>query len=481
MAVILERLWDSGHAAYVVGGSLRDALLGRPAADWDVATDAPPERIQGLFPGSGYENRFGTVRVPVAVNGPGAATAPETAGVHDAVEVTTFRRDHTYGDHRRPDQVTFGHSLEEDLARRDFTINAIAWGRPATGGEAHWADPWQGREDLQRHLIRAVGEPAKRFDEDALRLLRAVRLAATLGFEIQPHTFAALQASAGLIGYVSRERVGLEFGRLLTAKPPSRGLRLLEAGGLLAARFPLLAAQRGLAQDKIHGDDLWAHSLRTLDAATDMAPHDPTLRLAALLHDVGKPSTLHDGHFPGHDEEGARLATAFLEDLAFPRAEIVVVAALVRHHMFGYTADWSDAAVRRFMRRVGPDLLPRLLLLRRADDLGSGVSPAAGSVDELEVRVAAELERHVPLGLADLAVDGHDLMTALGRPPGPWLGRLLDRLLDSVVADPRRNARDVLLASARAWASELAAEPKAGPIPTSTPDPPPAPTSEEHP
>lgn len=434
VAAILARLWAAGQAAYVVGGSLRDVLLGREPTDWDVTTDAHPDRIQALFPGSHYENRFGTVLVP------------------GAVEVTTFRLDQTYGDHRRPDRVTFGTTLEEDLARRDFTINAIAWGRPAAGREAGWADPHAGLADLDSRTLRAVGDPARRFDEDALRLLRAVRISATLDLAVEPATFAAIRQTASLIRHVSRERVGLEFRRCLAADPPSRALRLLEASGLLEVRFPLLAAQRGVAQDKIAGDDLWAHSLRTVDAAARLAPLDLTLRLAALLHDVGKPSTLANGHFPGHDEMGAHLAEAFLEELATPRREIGPIVGLVRHHMFGYTSAWTDAAVRRFVRRVGRDLLDRLFLLREADDLGSGVPAGAGGLDELQARVTAELDRHVPLDLPDLAVDGHDLMAALGRPPGPWLGRLLERLLESVIADPRRNERATLLASARAWA-----------------------------
>ena len=315
MAAILDRLWSSEQAAFVVGGSLRDAALGRPPTDWDVATDARPERILALFPGSRYENRFGTVTVPVVAGAarPAAATAPLGSAGPPLVEVTTFRRDHNYGDHRRPDQVTFSTTIEEDLARRDFTVNAIAWGRRPDQPAAAWLDPWAGRADLEARLIRAVGDPVRRYDEDALRLLRAVRLAATLGFRIEERTFAALRAGALDVHYVSAERVGTEFRRLLRARPPSAGLRLLEASGLLEARFGLLAAQRGVAQDKVPGEDLWAHSLRTVDAAAELAPTDETLALAALLHDVGKPDTLADGHFPGHDEHGAQLASAFLE------------------------------------------------------------------------------------------------------------------------------------------------------------------------
>jgi tRNA nucleotidyltransferase (CCA-adding enzyme) len=461
---VLERLWSNGHAAYVVGGSLRDALLDREATDWDIATDAPPERTRDLFGGSQYENPFGTVLVPLDPWDQGqervaggtdhldaAARRDHRGAPTGSIEVTTFRREFAYGDHRRPDHVIFGTSLEEDLARRDFTVNAIAWGRRSDETRCRLIDPHAGQADLAARTIRAVGDPAQRFGEDALRLLRAVRLAAALDFSIEPGTLAAIRATAPLVGHVSRERVGIEFRRMLTTRPPSRALRLLETTGLLEVRFGLLAAQRGVAQDKVPGHDLWAHTLRTLDAAAELAPGDEVLLLAALLHDAGKPSTLEDGHFPGHDEIGADLAERFLEELAVPRREVEQVADLIRAHMFGYRPEWTDAAVRRFIRRVGPDRMPRLLILREADNLGSGLAADAGDLGELRERVEAERQRGVPLSLADLEVDGHDLMRELDRPPGPWLGRLLERLMESVIADPRRNQRDVLLADARAW------------------------------
>ncbi len=453
VTAILERLRTEGHAAYVVGGSLRDALLGRAPADWDVATDARPERVQALFPGSHYENRFGTVLVP-------APESPDgfVEGAHP-VEVTTFRRDHAYADHRRPAAVTFSDSLEEDLGRRDFTINAIALGSEGL------IDPQGGAADLHDRLIRAVGDPHERFDEDALRLLRAVRLAAQLEFEIEPRTRAAIQAQAALVRHVSRERVGQELRKLLRAPRPSSGLRLLAETGLLEAALPLLAAQRGVPQDKIPGEDLWDHTVRTVDAAAELAPGDETLLLAALLHDAGKPETLADGHFHGHEEVGARRAEALLRELAVPRHEAIPVEGLVRWHMFRYEPAWSDAAVRRFIGRVGPELLPRLLLLRAADNVGSGGATDADGLAELRARIEAAQAASVPLTLADLAVDGDDLQAELGLAPGPELGRLLARLLDSVLSDPTRNSRDRLLSDARAWSAARPAEERAGDAP----------------
>ena len=455
---ILATLWSSGHAAYLVGGSLRDDLLSRPATDWDVATDARPERLTALFPGSHYENRFGTVLVPAPPGGP--------------VEVTTFRRDADYGDRRRPDHVEFSDSLHEDLSRRDLTVNAIAFGREgygrtapgeglhwpdrptASADEPHLEDPTGGLADLAEGLLRAVGDPRQRFDEDALRLLRVVRLAAQLDFEIEDATLAALCEMAPLVAHVSAERVGQELRKMLFAEPPSRGFRLLATTGLLPHVLPLLAAQRGIPQAKAPGMDLWEHTLSTLDAAARLSPGDDTLLLAALLHDLGKPETLADGHFHGHEEVGASRADELLRRLAVPRREAVPVVALVRWHMYGYESRWGDAAVRRFIRTVGPATLPRLFVLREADNLGSGEPADAGGLDELRERVGAQLERGVPLGTRDLAIDGHDLQSELGLAPGPKLGALLDRLLEAVVNDPSRNRRETLLADVRSWLAE---------------------------
>jgi tRNA nucleotidyltransferase (CCA-adding enzyme) len=439
---ILERLWASGHAAYVVGGGVRDALLGRSQSDWDIATDARPERLLELFSGSHYGNRFGTVTI-------------------GAVEATTFRRDHRYADHRRPESVTFTDSIEEDLARRDFTVNALAWGRAADAAEAVWVDPHGGFDDLAEHRLRAVGEPAQRFDEDALRLLRAARLAAQLGFDIEPRALAAMSSSGHLLKWVANERVGAEFRRMIAADPPSTGLRILDATNLLEPLFPELAAQRGVAQDKIAGHDVWQHSLATLDAAALIDPPNQRLRLAALLHDIGKPLTFADGRFIGHDIEGVRLAGELLGRLAFAQREVDHVAALVRHHMFRYEPRWTNAAVRRFIRRVGRELVDDLIKLRQADNLGSGLAAAADGSDELRRRVDAELAAGVPLSLRELAIDGHDLTTELDLAPGPLVGRLLDRLLESVVSDPQRNTRDQLLADARQWVAQMAAEERA--------------------
>ena len=436
---ILETLWSNGHAAYLVGGGVRDSLLGRRVTDWDIASDALPEETQALFAGSGYTNRFGTVTVPSEPRG---------------IEVTTFRRDHRYADHRRPDSVTFTNNLDEDLARRDFTVNAIAWGRAASEPDPRWVDPTGGMADLGAGILRAVGEPNVRFDEDALRLLRAARLAAQLGFEIEPRTLAAMAATADTARWVSSERIGGELRKMIAADPPSRAFAILADARVLEHSMPDLAAQRGVPQDKVTGHDLWGHSMATLDSAAAIDPENQLLRLAALLHDIGKPPTFADGHFIGHDEEGAKMAEQMLTRLAYSRRDVTEVTTLIRNHMFSYEPRWSSAAVRRFIRRVGRELVDDLINLRRADNVGSGLEPSAGHVDELASRVAAELKAGSPLTLRELAVDGDDLVTGLGLKPGPKVGELLELLLGSVIADPARNTREQLLAEARTWASQ---------------------------
>ena len=450
----------------MVGGAVRDALLGRATHDWDVATAAHPEVVLRLFPRGRPQGDFGTVII-------------------DDVQVTTFRRDHRYADHRRPDQVTFTDDLDEDLARRDFTVNAIAWGRgprsateqgerygqereqghereqgrerAARSGERElepvggFRDPMAGLDDLDAEVLRAVGDPDRRFEEDALRLLRAARFAATLGFTIEPATLAAMGRHADDAAWLSGERIGAELCRMVVAARPSIALRILMDTGVLGVVLPELALQRGVPQSKVPGRDLWDHTLGALDATASLAPGDQRLALAALLHDVGKPSTFADGHFMGHAEVGAAMAEAMLHRLRHPGREVERIGHLIREHMFHYERAWSDAAVRRFLKRVGQDDVDDLLRLRQADSLGSGLAADAGELAELRERLAHQRAAGVPLTLAELAVDGNDLQRELGRVPGPWLGELLQRLLDSVVNDPTRNTRARLLTDAREW------------------------------
>jgi tRNA nucleotidyltransferase (CCA-adding enzyme) len=431
---LLDTLWQGSQAAYVVGGSLRDALLGREPADWDLTTNAPPERICKLFPRSLYENRFGTVVVRHAGR---------------QYEITAFRRDASYSDFRHPDAVEFGESIEEDLARRDFTVNAMAWGA-RSGEEPAFVDPHGGRDDLARRLLRAVGEPDRRFREDALRMIRAVRLAATLDFEVEDDTLAAIGRNAELAAHLSGERIFTELGKLLASGRPSVGLRLMADTGLLAVIAPDLARQRGLAQNKIEGEDLWDHTLRTVDAA----PNRPLIRLAALMHDIGKPDTLADGHFHNHETAGAALARYYLGQLHAPRALQERVAHLVLHHMFMYQPNWTDAAVRRFIGKVGTGSVDDLLALRAADNVGSGQRADSGDLVELASRIADQRAAHLVLTRNDLAIDGDVLMAELGMAAGPILGDVLDALTQRVISEPALNDREILIDLSRRLISE---------------------------
>lgn len=437
VAAVLVALRQGGHEAALVGGSVRDLVRGDQPADWDVATSAPPEAVAARFPGATWENPFGTVTVRDLTGGPG-------------IEVTTYRVEAGYRDRRRPDEVRWGRSLAEDLGRRDFTINAMAWlPDQGAGGGGRLVDPYGGGADLEAGVLRAVGDPDERFNEDALRLLRAVRLAIRYDLRLDPQTEAAIRAHAPEAAGLSGERVRDELMRILAgAAPPSSAFELMERLGLLAVLLPELAALRGVPQVKPLEGDALDHSLRAADA---LPAGDPVLRLAGLLHDVGKATTLADGHFLHHDRDGALMAEQILGRLRASRAETTRVGRLVRHHMFAYTPDWTDTAVRRFVRRVGVDLLPDLFALRAADDVASGVDEPPGGWKELRQRVAAIAND--PLEARQLAITGDDLVTQLAIPPGPAIGRLLAALLEAVLEDPTLNSREQLLALARAMAS----------------------------
>ena len=437
VVAVLDTLRRGGGEAVLVGGCVRDLVHGERPADWDVATSAPPEEVVSRFPGATWENAFGTVTVRDAAGGRG-------------IEVTTYRLEAGYRDQRRPDEVRWGTSLADDLARRDFTINAMAW-QPddGGGGNGRLVDPYGGAADLESRVLRAVGDPDARFNEDALRLLRGIRLATRFDLRIDPATEAAMRAHAPDAAGLSGERIHDEAMRILAGEaPPSRAFELIERLGLLSVLFPELAALRGVPQAKPLAGDALDHSLRAADALPAI---DPVLRLAGLLHDVGKATTLADGHFLHHDRDGALVAERILERLRAPRVEVARVTELVRHHMFHYTADWTDAAVRRFVRRVGMARLDDLFTLRAADDVASGVVDPPGGWRELQQRVASV--RGDPLEPRQLAIDGDDLVAELGIEPGPLVGRLLSGLLEAVLEDPSLNSRERLVELARAMAS----------------------------
>jgi tRNA nucleotidyltransferase (CCA-adding enzyme) len=444
---VLRTLSDAGHEVALVGGWVRERLRGGVIAadDWDAATSAHPEQIVDLFGAAAtWENRYGTV----------------TIGGSPPVEVTAYRTEGGYRDRRRPDSVRFGATLDEDLARRDFTINAIAWVPiDLASGRGRLVDPHGGRGDLAAGILRTVGDPRERFEEDALRLVRAARFAGRLALTIEGTTEEAIRERASTAATVSGERVAAELQRMLRSDapprhdaPPSAAISRMEQLGLLAVLLPEVAALRGVAQAKPSGGDALDHTVATVDAA------DPTVRLArlaALLHDIGKATTGADGHFLDHEKVGAESAGAVMSRLRLPAVDAAAVTHAIRQHMYGYEPSWSDAAVRRFIRRIGVDHLPLLFALRRADNVASGLADAGErNQRELEARIDAELRDHGALSHASLAVDGHDLQRELGLTPGPRIGHLLDRLLELVIDDPSRNDRAELIALARALEHE---------------------------
>jgi len=434
---VLTTLARAGHEVALVGGVVRDRLgaagSGGPTGDWDAATSARPEEVAALFADANWENRFGTVTL---VGDP-------------SVEITSYRTEGGYRDRRRPDEVRFGASLGDDLARRDFTINAMAWiPTDLAAGRGRLVDPYGGARDLEDRVLRTVGDPAERFSEDALRLVRAARFAGRFELVIDPETERAIRARAPTVVSVSAERIRNELLRILADAVPSRALRLLERLELLAPLLPELAALRGVPQAKAAPGDALDHTLAAVDAAPSS---DPAVRVAALLHDVGKATTLADGHFIGHERVGAELASRMLRRLRVPAGLAAGVVHAIRHHMYAYDEGWTDAAVRRFIRRVGDARMPFLFALRRADNAASGVGPLGEENQrQLERRIAAQLAASPDLLREDrLAIDGDDLQRELGIGPGPRIGRILGSLMELVLDDPSRNRRETLLELAR--------------------------------
>jgi tRNA nucleotidyltransferase (CCA-adding enzyme) len=426
----LARLREAGGRAWLVGGSVRDALLGREGSgETDVSTDLPPERVRAIFPRTEpIGERLGTVLVLWE----GAR-----------LECTTLRREGEYADARHPDRVWFTTDPLEDLDRRDLTVNAMAFD-PVEG---RLLDPHGGVLDLERRVLRAVGDPEARFREDALRPLRVARLAAVLDMEPEARTRAALGSARERAGTLAVERVRAELERLLAAPRPSTGLEILREADLLALWLPELQRCRGVPQNRFHAYDVYFHSLYSCDAAPAAKP---AVRWAALLHDLGKPATRverhGDGTFYNHQFVGAEMAEALLQRLRFPNAFVARVVHLVREHMFDYRPGWSDAALRRWLRRVGPDGVADLFDLRIADSMGNGLKAANPAyLDDMAARIDRLLAGGAALSVAALAIDGRDVMEALGIGPGPAVGEALDALLEDVLDDAALNTREALL------------------------------------
>jgi len=432
LLAVVRGLRGAGQEAWAVGGAVRDRLLGEAPGDWDVATDAVPDRVREIF-GHTY---------PVGIE-------HGTVGVREAgetIEVTTFRADiATDGRHA---EVRFGVSLEEDLARRDFTINAIAW-NPL---DDEVRDPFGGRADLERGVLRAVGDADRRFPEDYLRVLRAFRFAARFWLEIEERTRAALVRHAAGVSRLSGERVRDELMKTFAqARHASRALSDWQETGVMARLLPEVAICFGVEQNRFHADDVGAHTLLVVD---HVHPRRPFLRLVALLHDVGKPPTrirhpeTGDWTFPLHDRIGAELARQALERLRFSNREVERGVHLVRVHMDLFPPEASDAAVRRWIRRVGEENVWDLYRLHLADWRGNRTRGHERPLIERFRRVRAVLAARHALEVRDLAIGGEDLI-ALGLSPGPLFREVLAAALERVVEDPALNTRERLLALVR--------------------------------
>lgn len=468
--IVAELLKERGFKAYLVGGCIRDLIMHKTPKDWDVATDALPGEIIGIFSneilgesiprgtdkanrdletavtGTVYENEFGTVGVKTNSEDP----------TLKIIEVTTFRLDGKYSDARHPDEVVFAKTIEEDLSRRDFTVNAIAFQvkseKSKIKSEEILVDPYGGLDDLKKKIIRAVGNAEERFDEDALRLMRAVRFSAQLGFEIEKKTAEAAKDKSALLQKIAKERIRDELTKLIMTGNASSGIVVLEDLGLLQYVLPELRDGIGVGQNKHHIYTVYEHNIRALQYAASKN-YSLEVRLAALLHDVGKPKTKRgegpDSTFYGHQVVGAKMAKAMLTRLNFSKKVIDQVNLLVYEHMFMYDPDVvTPAGVRRLLKRVGTENIDDLLKVREGDRIGSGV-PKARTYSMRHLEAMIEKEKTAPVSPKMMKINGNDLMEGLKISPSPRLGKIISILLEEILEKPDMNTKEKLLDRSR--------------------------------
>ncbi|MDR1363471.1 MAG: HD domain-containing protein [Spirochaetaceae bacterium] len=431
-----------GKQVFLVGGAVRDTLRGARHIDWDLASDAQPEEIMRIFPAvipTGIKHGTVTIRYK-----------------KHSIEVTTYRRDGDYGDGRRPDSIEYAASIEEDLSRRDFTMNAIAAELP----DGRIVDPYLGRVDIEKKFIRCVGKAEDRLNEDGLRALRALRFASQLDFGIDKELLRAIQANPEMIVPVSMERVRLELDKIIASGRPSTALLHMEKCGLLRLILPELARCRGVEQKGYHHFDVLTHSL----LACDYAAHNEykqSVRLAALFHDAGKPETAKRDDtgvwtFYNHEIVSADITRSIMTRLRYSNAGIDETVHLVREHMFNYDDSWSESAVRRFVRRAGEENIQDLFDLRRADSFGmTGREPPLNLSFDFQDRINSTLAKGRALSLKDIAVSGDDLMR-IGISSGKNMGFILRQLLEAVLDDPELNTKERLLEIASAYDRDMA-------------------------
>lgn len=435
----IKTLEDAGFQAHIVGGCVRDLLMDNPPAggpkDWDITTNALPEDVLRLFPDSVYENQFGTVGVKIK----------EKDKTIDILEITTYRLESKYSDKRHPDKVRFTKKIEDDLGRRDFTVNAMAMkieSQKLKVKSYNITDPFQGQQDLKNKIIRAVGDPDKRFSEDALRMLRAIRFAVSLGFQIENKTFAAIKKNSALIKKIAAERIRDEFVKILQSNIPHGGILLLRESGLLGYILPELENGIGVSQNKHHIYTIYEHLILSLKHCPSK---DYRVRLAALLHDIAKPQTKRgrgpDATFYNHDIVGAKIAEKVMKRMRFSNEDVQKVVHLVQNHMFYYNVDEvSEAGVRRLLKKVGRENMQDLMDLRIADRLGSGV-PKAKPYKLRHLEYLIDKVSKDAISVKMLKINGETLINELGMQPGPKFGAILDALLAEVIEDPTKNKK----------------------------------------
>ena len=441
--LIVKELNKNGYECYLIGGSVRDLVLGQAVSDFDFATNACPEEVARVFKRvipTGIKH--GTVTVLLR---------------EKQFEVTTYRFDGKYIDGRRPECVKFSKTLDEDVRRRDFTINGL-------GYDIHKEeiiDFVDGMEDLEKGIIKTIGDPLERFGEDGLRSLRACRFAAKLNFEIEDETFNAISKTLNISRLVSAERVRDELIKLLFTDKPSIGFEYMRNSGLLKLFIPELYNCYKVNQNKYHLYDVYYHSLYSCDA---VSRDNIMVRLAALFHDVGKVATREgendvDCTFYNHEVMGARLVKKLMIRLKFSNEEILEVTNLIVNHMFHYLDEWTDGAVRRFIKKVGLDNMDNLFLLRLADRIGNGMRKGIPApINELKKRIEKIIKEENALNVKDLDIDGNIIMKEFDFKPGPLVGRLLNDLLEFVLDNPEMNEREILVSKSHEIYNKIGSE-----------------------
>lgn len=518
---IIYSLQQAGYEAYLVGGAVRDLILKQESInDFDFTTNAKPKDIQRIFPESFYENQFGTVSITheklvnqiikenwslpkknlyqrllaqekvlfkksqkdkiinlkkakkIHYSLKEKALASQKIINNNVLktlfppfEITTFRSDGNYEDHRRPESVVWGKKVADDLSRRDFTINAMAISlkkqylinifknKSINENYEFQADSWQlideyhGFQDLNSKLIKTVGNPQQRFSEDALRMLRAIRLAVQLDMKLEHETYLSIQKNQDSLRFISAERIGAEIMKILASPHPAAGIKLLDETGLLEHIIPELKLGKNMDQPGHHITDVWVHSLDALEACPST---DPIVRLATLLHDIGKPTTYEKKEqeisFYNHDVLGARTASKIAKRLRFSKRDVQRIFILVRYHMFYYQSEHTDASVRRFIKKVGLENIDDILDLREGDRLGSGAKKTSWRLEEFKERIIEQLNQ--PMDLGDLAINGKVLINKLKLKPSPVIGQILNQLLEKVIQNPALNSRSTLIKEA---------------------------------